>query len=53
MEQAKKRLANLDVIIFRLYEDFALGEISKDKYKKISTDYEAEQERLKFEIETL
>ena len=29
VEQAKKRLASLDVIISRLYEDFALGEISK------------------------
>ena len=52
MEQAKKRLATLDVVISRLYEDYALGEISKEKYKKMTSDYEAEQERLKFEIET-
>ena len=51
MEQAKKRLASLDVIISRLYEDFALGEISKDRYKKMSADYEEEQERLRLEIE--
>ena len=52
MEQAKKRLATLDVVISRLYEDYALGEISKEKYKKMTADYEAEQERLKLEIET-
>ena len=50
VEQAKKRLASLDVIISRLYEDFALGEISKDRYKKMSADYEEEQERLRLEI---
>ena len=52
MELAKKRLATLDVVMSRLYEDYALGEISKEKYKKMTADYEAEQERLKLEIET-
>ena len=52
MEQAKKRLATLDVVMSRLYEDYALGEISKEKYKKMTSDYEAEKERLKLEIET-
>ena len=33
MEQAKKRLATLNVVMSRLYEDYALGEISKEKYK--------------------
>ena len=32
MEQAKKRLATLDVVMSRLYEDCALGEISKEQY---------------------
>ena len=53
MEQAKKRLATLDVVMSRLYEDNALGEISKEKYKKMTADYEAEQERLKLEIEVI
>ena len=48
MEQA---LATLDVVMSRLYEDYVLGEISKEKYKKMTADYEAEQERLKLEIE--
>ena len=51
MEQARKRLANLDVVMSRLYEDYVLGEISKEKYKKMTADYEAEQERLKLENE--
>ena len=51
MEQAKKRLATLAVVMSRLYEDYALGEISKEKYKKMTADYEAEQERLKLENE--
>ena len=52
VEQARKRLSTLDVVMSRLYEDYALGEISKEKYKKMTADYEAEQERLKLEIET-
>ena len=51
--QAKKRLADLDTIISRLYEDHVLGNLSLERYKKLSADYEAEQERLKLEIEVI
>ena len=51
VEQAKKRLADLDVLLSQLYEDFVLGDLSKERYKKMTADYEAEQERLKLEIE--
>ena len=34
VEQAKKRLSDLDVIISRLYEDYVLGNLSQDRYKK-------------------
>ena len=51
VEQAKKRLADLDIIISRLYEDFVLGNLNQERYRKMSADYEAEQERLKLEIE--
>ena len=37
--------------MYKRQEDYALGEISKEKYKKMTADYEAEQERLKLEIE--
>ena len=53
VEQAKKRLFDLDVIISWLYEDYVLGNLSQDRYKKMSSDYEAEQERLKLEIEVI
>ena len=51
VEQAKKRLSDLEIIIRKLYEDYALGHINLALYKKMSTDYEAETERLKLEIE--
>ena len=53
VEQAKNRLSDLDVIISWLYEDYVLGNLSQDRYKKMSADYEAEQERLKLEIEVI
>ena len=53
VEQEKKRLSDLDVIISWLYEDYVLGNLSQDRYKKMSADYEAEQERLKLEIEVI
>ena len=51
VEQTKKRLSDLAIIIRKLYEDYALGHINLDLYKKMSADYEAETERLKLEIE--
>ena len=36
LEQAKKRLADLDVIIARLYEDYVLGNLNQDRYRKMS-----------------
>ena len=53
VEQAKKRLSDLEIIIRKLYEDYALGHINLALYKKMSTDYEAETERLKLEIEVM
>ena len=41
----RKRLADLDVLISRCYEDSVLGNLSMERYKKMSADYEAEQER--------
>ncbi|MCD7848222.1 MAG: DUF4368 domain-containing protein [Oscillospiraceae bacterium] len=50
LEQAKKRLSDLDVIMSKLYEDHALGNLSTDRYKKMFADYEAEQKQLELEI---
>lgn len=38
-------------ILSRLYEDFALSDLNKERYKKMTANYEAKQERLKLEIE--
>ena len=53
LAKADTRIAELDRIISRLYEDYVLGNLSQDRYKKMSADYEAEQERLKLEIEVV
>ena len=53
LETAKKRLADLDVIICRLYEDSVLGNLSMERYQKMASDYENEQERFRLEIESL
>ncbi len=50
LAQAKKRLEAIDTLITRLYEDHVLGSLSDDRYQKMTSDYEAEQERLKTEI---
>ena len=51
VDKAKKRLADLEIITRRVYEDYALGNIDLAQYKKMSADYAAEMERLKLEIE--
>ncbi len=51
VDKAKKRLADLEIITRRVYEDYALGNIDQERYKKMSADYDAEMERLKLEIE--
>ena len=51
LAQAKKRLNDLDVLIQRVYEDHVLGNLSLERYKKMASDYEAEQTQLQKEIE--
>ena len=50
VEAAKKRYADLDILISRLYEDSVLGNLSMERYKKLSAEYEAEQKQLQDEI---
>ncbi len=45
--------AFLNVILPWRYEDFALGDITRDRYRKISADYKEEQERLRLEIDVI
>ena len=53
LANSKKRLADLDVIIRRLYEDSVLGNLPMERYQKMSADYEAEQKQLQLEIKSL
>lgn len=44
--QAEKRIAELDRIFKRIYEDDISGMISHERFLKLSADYEAEQKEL-------
>lgn len=44
--QAEKRIAGLDRIFKRIYEDDISGTISHERFVKLSADYEAEQKEL-------
>ncbi len=43
VEQAKKRIVELDHIFKRIYEDDISGAISHERFLKLSAEYEAEQ----------
>ena len=46
MEQQMKRIAEIDNIIKRLYEDNLSGKLSDSRFSKMSADYEKEQQEL-------
>ena len=50
--QAKKRIAELDRIFKRIYEDDINGTISHDRFLKLSAEYEAEQKELMEKVQT-
>ncbi len=47
IKQAKKRIAELDVIIQKLYEAYALGKTPENRFELLSSAYEKEQTELK------
>ena len=49
----EKRSAEIDKIIAHLYEDSVNGNLTTERFKKMSADYEAEQTALNSEIEKL
>ena len=53
LAQAKKRLADLDKLERRVYEDYALGDLPKERYQRLSAEYESERESLTNEIARL
>ena len=46
LEQARKRITELDRIFKRIYEDNINGTISHERFLKLSAEYEAEQKEL-------
>lgn len=46
LEQARKRITELDRIFKRIYEDDINGTISHERFLKLSAEYEAEQREL-------
>ena len=46
LADAEKRIAELDSIFKRLYEDTISGKLSDERFQKLSTDYEKEQHQL-------
>ena len=53
LAQHEKRLAELDRLFMRLYEDNVAGKISDERYVAMSAAYESEQATLKAEAEAL
>ena len=52
ISQAEKRIAELDRIFKRIYEDNISGTISHERFLKLSADYEAEQRELTEQVKT-
>lgn len=52
-EQAQARIAKLDEIIQRLYEDNIEGKISDERFAKMTANYEAEQQALEKRVTEL
>ena len=46
LSKGKKRIAELDTIIKKLYESFAIGRISEERFDSLLAEYEAEQKSL-------
>ena len=49
LNKEKKRISELDTIIKKLYESFAVGRITGERFDILLAEYEAEQERKRLE----
>ena len=52
ISKAKKRIAELDVLIKKLYESFAMGKLPEARYDLLSAEYEQEQADLRAALES-
>ena len=50
LNKAKKRTAEIDSLIQKIYEDNANGKLSDERYATLSMSYEEEQQKLKADI---
>ena len=50
LSKAKKRIAEIDTLIQKIYEDNANGKLSDERYATLSLSYEEEQKTLKADI---
>ena len=50
LSKDKKRIAELDTIIKKLYESFAVGRITDERFDSLLADYEAEQKALQVSV---
>jgi len=53
LAEADKRIAELDTIIKKLYEDNATGKLTDERFIKLSRDFELEQDNLKATAEVM
>ena len=53
LRQAEKRLAELDRLFIKIYEDNASGRLSDERFEMMSRTYEDEQKKLKSTVSTL
>lgn len=53
IEKDEKRMEELDRLFRKIYEDNVNGKLNDERFYKLSDGYDAEQEQLKHEIETL
>ena len=53
LEQQERRIAEIDNIIKRLYEDNISGKLTDERFSKLSADYEQEQSRLQLSAREL
>ena len=53
LEKAKNRVIEIDSLFMHIYEDNVCGKISDDRFRKLSFNYDKEQQELKTKIEQL
>ena len=49
--RAMKRIAELNTLIMKMYEDHVLGSLSEERYNMMAESYEKEQKELSVQLE--